>query len=75
MWASHQTREPIGMGARQTAHVAGNVSTISPLTDGLAGGAFDGRYLYLAPNANRVTLRFDAKAPPAMPKTWAGSFY
>jgi len=52
-----------------------DVGLVSPKADGLAGGAFDGRYLYLAPNADHMTLRFDAKEPPAMPKTYTGSFF
>lgn len=41
------------------------------------GAAYDGRYLYLAPNFNSIVARFDTKTPAWMPPLPAfhGSFY
>jgi hypothetical protein len=41
------------------------------------GAAYDGRYLYLEPNATSIAARFDTKTPSWMPNLPAfhGSFY
>ncbi len=51
-------------------------SSLGGAAKGYLGGAFDGRYLYLAPSANagHVVTRFDAKTPSWLPKGWNASF-
>jgi hypothetical protein len=54
----YDTRAAFGVA---TSWASFGVSTIDANVKGLAGGAFDGRWLYLVPNADRMTLRFDVK--------------
>jgi hypothetical protein len=44
---------------------------------GAGGFAFDGRYMYIAPNIDDETsaLRFDVRTPPALPPSYKGSFF
>ncbi len=53
---------------------------LNPNASGYATAAFDGRYLYLSPNLasgmpGHIVARFDAKMPPGLPTTYAGSFF
>ncbi len=45
----------------------------APGSSNYAGGAYDGQYLYLAPQTGPA-LRFKTKTPPQMPVTYHGSF-
>jgi hypothetical protein len=51
-------------------------TALDPKALGFKGAVFDGRYLYLAPDANGTVARFDARSPAAMPKLpgFTGSF-
>jgi hypothetical protein len=44
-----------------------DMSTLVTGAAGFAGAVFDGRYVYLVPNAGSVVARFDAKTPASMP--------
>ena len=39
------------------------------------GAAFDGEFLYISPLQGTVSARFDARAPPALPPGYRGSFF
>jgi len=55
-----------------------DLATLTPPGGATAGVTFDGRYLYLVPtNDAKVTARFDAKVPPALPPIpqYRGSFF
>ena len=49
-------------------------TTLSASAQGYSGAVFDGRYVYLVPNATSLAVRFDAKSPPSLP-SFASSFY
>jgi hypothetical protein len=52
-----------------------DVSRGNPQSAWFFGGGFDGRYLYLAPSFGTALARFDARATPAMPAAYHGSFF
>jgi hypothetical protein len=56
-----------------------DTTTLSASAKGFEGSAFDGRYVYFAPNSGGTVSRFDARIPPGtptgMPVTYYGSFY
>ena len=52
-----------------------NTTTVSQYAGSFVGGAFDGRYVYLAPDANQpgapsVAVRYDTTAPFAVASSW-----
>jgi hypothetical protein len=67
--------------AQASAWTVFNLQTLSVYATGFVGGAYDGRYLYLAPlitNGNiyhGIVPRFDTKSPPWLPKLWNASFF
>jgi hypothetical protein len=53
-----------------------DLATLNQQAANFAGAIFDGRYLYLVPNAYGVVARFDAREPSSLPPGPAhGSFY
>jgi hypothetical protein len=47
-----------------------DTTTILPSAKSFAGGSFDGRYVYLAPNANGIVARYDTQAPFGTNDSW-----
>ena len=47
-----------------------DLSSIVPATASFAGGAFDGRYVYFAPAAGSVFVRFDTQGPYGSGSSW-----
>lgn len=47
------------------------MSQLSPLANGFAGGAFDGRYVYFVPERHGLFVRYDTRAPFDDPKSWS----
>jgi hypothetical protein len=48
-----------------------NTETLSPNASGFAGGTFDGRYVYLAPDINMVAVQYDTHASFTAAASWA----
>ncbi len=62
--ARFDTSSKAGLGAKASWE-SYDLMSVDPSAGGLAGGAFDGRYVYFAPyiSATGVTLRYDTRAP------------
>jgi hypothetical protein len=54
------TRLPFGSSS---SYVVFNTATVSSLSMGFSGGAFDGRYIYLVPNQFGVLTQYDTTIP------------
>ncbi len=48
-----------------------DVTQVSAAATGFAGGAFDGRYVYLVPNTGTLLVRFDTTAPFGTAGSWS----
>jgi hypothetical protein len=48
-----------------------DVTTVHPLAKAFAGAAFDGRFVYLVPNAHGVVARFDTTGSLSSPASWS----
>ena len=54
-----------------------DTTTVNPAAQGFLGAAFDGRYVYLAPNVNNakgydgIVTRYDTQSPFDSPPAWA----
>jgi hypothetical protein len=69
------TTAPFGLAA---SWVIFDLAGINPGAVGFKGAAFDGRFVYLAPNhagSSGMVFRFDAKTPPSMPTCYNGSYF
>jgi hypothetical protein len=55
----------------QSAWTFFDVTQINAAAKGFAGGAFDGRYVYLVPNAGTVLLRYDTTAAFGTAGSWS----
>ena len=73
--STHLVRyDTLGAFGDQASWGSFDTTKIDPLAYQFHGGAFDGRYLYVASQYG-VMLRFDAKSPPSLPGTAHGSFF
>jgi hypothetical protein len=75
--ARYDSTLPFGMGGDGGSWEGLSTAAFNTLAWDFGGAAYDGRYLYLAPNFNSVAARLDTKTPPSMPNLPAfhGSFY
>ncbi len=54
-----------------------DLTQLDPAASFYFGAVFDGQYVYFVPRGTALVARFDAKAPPSLPKlpAYNGSFY
>jgi hypothetical protein len=67
----YDTTSPFGNSSSWSTF---DLEPLRALATGFAGGAYDGRYVYLIPAANSIVARFDARAARATPPP-AASFF
>jgi hypothetical protein len=66
--ARYDTQAPFAASASWSTF---DISTVSSAAVAFSGGAFDGRYLYLAPTTGSLAARYDTRAPFAVTGSWS----